>query len=111
MHLSYPQKPVSIGEHIKKKRMDLRQFQSDVAKIFGVSTDCVTYWENNRSTPQLIFYPKIMEFLGYSPLDFDKTTLSGRIKAYRHRMDAPANEINVNRSKMIILNCQALEAL
>ena len=60
--------------------MDLKLFQSDVAKIFDVSTDCVTYWENNRSTPQIIFYPKIIEFLGYSPLDFDETTLSGRIK-------------------------------
>lgn len=78
-------KPTSIGEHIKKKRMELKLFQRDVAKIFGVSTDCVTYWENNRSTPQIIFYPKIMEFLGYSPLEFDETTLSGRIKAYRYR--------------------------
>lgn len=48
MHLAYPQNPVSIGEHIKKKRIDLKLFQSDVAKIFNVSTDCVTYWENNR---------------------------------------------------------------
>lgn len=65
--------------------MDLKLSQNDVAKILDVSTDCVTYWENNRSTPQIIFYPKIIEFLGYSPLDFDETTLSGRIKAYRHR--------------------------
>lgn len=85
MHLGYLQNPASIGEHIKKRRMDLKLFQSDVAKIFNVSTDCVTYWENNRSTPRIIFYPKIMEFLGYSPLDFDETTLSGRIKAYRYR--------------------------
>jgi len=84
MHLAYPQNPVSIGEHIKKKRMDLKLFQSDLAKIFNISTDCVTYWENNRSTPQIIFYPKIIEFLGYCPLSFDETTLSGRIKAYRY---------------------------
>lgn len=65
--------------------MDLKLFQSDVAKLFDVSTDCVTYWENNRSSPQVIFYPKIIEFLGYSPLSFDETTISGRIKAYRYR--------------------------
>ena len=28
--------------------MDLKLLQSDVAKIFNVNTDCVTYWENNR---------------------------------------------------------------
>jgi len=85
MDPAYPQKPASIGEHIKKKRMDLKLFQSDVAKIFDVSTDCVTYWENNRSSPQIIFYPKIIEFLGYNPLNFDETNISGCIKAYRYR--------------------------
>ncbi|WP_233166077.1 helix-turn-helix domain-containing protein [Pedobacter sp. ASV12] len=65
--------------------MDLKLFQSDVAKIFRVSTDCLTYWENNRSNPQIIFYPKIIEFLGYSPLYFDETTLCGQIKAYRYK--------------------------
>jgi len=72
--------------------MDLRQFQSDVAKIFGVSTDCVTYWENNRSAPQIIFYPKIMEFLGYSPLDFDKITLSGGCAGKRDQCKPEQND-------------------
>lgn len=53
--------------------------------MFNVSTDCVTYWENNRSAPQIIHFPKIMEFLDYSPLDFDETIISGRIKSYRYR--------------------------
>ena len=65
--------------------MDLNLYQSDVAKIFEVSTDCVTYWENNKSSPQIIFYPKIIKFLGYCPFEFDETTISGRIKAYRYR--------------------------
>lgn len=86
MHHSYPKNPISIGEHIKKRRMDLKLYQSDVAESFGVSTDCLTYWENNRSTPQIIFYPKIIKFLGYSPLNFDETTLRGRIKAFRYRI-------------------------
>lgn len=78
--------------------MDLKLFQSDVAKIFNVSTDCVTYWENNRSTPQIIFYPKIIEFLGYSPLCFDETPLSGRIKAYRYRNKEFGNLLKVDPS-------------
>lgn len=85
MDIAYPKNPVSIGDHIKKKRMDLKLFQSDVAKIFDISTDCVTYWENNRSTPKISFYPKIIEFLGYFPLNLDESTLSGRIKAYKYR--------------------------
>lgn len=63
--------------------MDLKLLQSDVAKIFLVSVDCVTYWENHRSEPQIKHFPKIIKFLGYCPIEFDKSTLAGRIKAYR----------------------------
>jgi len=83
--LSYPHNPVTIGEHIKKKRMELRLLQSDVARIFKVSPDCITNWENNRSIPQINYYPRIIDFLGYCPFEFDETTLSGRLKAYRWR--------------------------
>lgn len=82
---SYPSSPVTIGEHIRKKRMELKLLQSDVAECFDVSTDCITYWENNRSNPQIKFFPKIIDFLGYNPLDFDESTLSGKIKAYWYR--------------------------
>ncbi|WP_199141627.1 recombinase family protein [Pedobacter sp. ASV12] len=83
--ICYPDAPVSIGEHIRKRRMELQLFQKDVAKICGVTEDCIANWEKNRSTPQIIFYPKIIEFLAYSPLSFDETKISGRIKAYRYR--------------------------
>jgi len=81
----YPSEPVTIGEHIRKKRMDLKLLQSDVARIIKVSEDCITYWENNRSIPQINYYPQIIEFLGYCPFEIDETILSGRLKAYRWR--------------------------
>ncbi|WP_244278826.1 helix-turn-helix domain-containing protein [Pedobacter suwonensis] len=34
-----------------KKRVELKLLQSDLAKILGVSSDSITYWENNRSKP------------------------------------------------------------
>lgn len=83
MPLSYPSEPSTIGEHIKKKRIELKLLQSDVATLFKVSTDCITYWENDRSTPQIKYAPKIIDFLGYSPFKFEKASLSGRLKAYR----------------------------
>ncbi len=65
--------------------MELKLLQSEVAIIFNISTDCITYWENNRSTPQVNFIPQIIEFLGYCPIEFDESTLSGRLMAYRWR--------------------------
>jgi DNA-binding XRE family transcriptional regulator len=82
--VSYPANPGTIGEHLKRKRMDSKLLQKDVAKILGVSEDCITNWEKNRSIPQIQFMPSIIEFLAYLPYSFDLTTLSGKLKAYRH---------------------------
>ena len=75
--------PQTIGEHIRKRRQELRLFQSDVAKILDVSEDTITYWENGRSSPQISYYPRIIQFLGNNPFSTLKDTLGGRIKNYR----------------------------
>jgi DNA-binding XRE family transcriptional regulator len=84
MPASYPENPVSIGDHIRKKRMELKLLQKDVAKICGVTVDCITNWEKNRSLPQIQFYPSIIKFLGYFPFTVDTSTLVGKLKAYRY---------------------------
>jgi DNA-binding XRE family transcriptional regulator len=47
----YPVNPKTIGEHIRKKRMDCRLMQSDVASIIGVSEESIWNWENDRIKP------------------------------------------------------------
>ena len=84
MPISYPESPVSIGDHIRKKRMELKLLQKDVTRICGVSEDCITNWEKNRNTPQIQYYPRIIDFLGYLPFNVDLTTLPGKLKAYRY---------------------------
>jgi len=79
----YPEKPQTIGEYIRKVRMDKQLFQEDIALLIGVSTDCITNWENGRANPQIQYMPKILEFLGFMPLEIDEYTLSGMIKSYR----------------------------
>ena len=59
--------------------------QKDVARIINVTEDCITLWEKNYSVPQIKYFPRIIKFLGYSPIEFDETTLSGQLKAYRWR--------------------------
>lgn len=82
--ISYPDNPKTIGDHIRKKRLDLKLLQKDVAKIFNVSEDCITYWENNRSKPLTYYYPDVIRFLGYCPFVLDLNTFKGRILAYRY---------------------------
>jgi DNA-binding transcriptional regulator YiaG len=80
----YPTDPQTLGEHIKKRRMDLRMFQAEVARLLKVSEDCVCYWENGRNNPRLYQYPVIIAFLGYYPFDHETATLGGKIKRYKH---------------------------
>jgi len=59
----YPQKPRNLGERLRKKRMDMGLFQKDIAKIIGVSTDTITYWEKGRTHPTKQNLEKVIDFL------------------------------------------------
>ncbi len=74
----------SIGDHIRKRRIELGLFQKDVALKLKVGEDAVTYWENNRAKPMVHHMPLIISFLGYNPLIIEKETLGGKVKFYRY---------------------------
>jgi DNA-binding XRE family transcriptional regulator len=59
---------------MRRTRLDLGHRQKDVAQIIGVTTDSVTNWEKNRSSPSLLFIPRITRFLSYMP--YDTSTLA-----------------------------------
>lgn len=75
--------PQTIGDHIRKRRLSLSMKQGDVGKMIGVSEDCITYWENNRSKPMVHQLPRIVEFLGYNPFKVEEIGLAGQIKSFR----------------------------
>ncbi len=82
--IGYPPHPQSVGEHIRKKRMDVGISQGVLARQLGVSEDCVCYWEQNRNQPRLYQYPAIIKFLGYYPFDHETETFGGKIKRYKY---------------------------
>jgi len=78
-----PANPQTLGDHIKRKRLQLRLLQKEVAEKIGVSEDSITGWENGRSVPQIHLYPAIIVLLGYYPFEKDITTVSGQIEFVR----------------------------
>lgn len=76
--------PRTLGEHIRRKRLQLRLLQRDVAERIGVTEDSVTGWENGRSMPQIHLYPPIIAFLEYYPFEKDVATVSGKIEFIRY---------------------------
>ena len=97
----YPQELNSVGDHIRKVRMDRNLFQKDVANTIGVTEDCITNWENNRSVPQISHMPAIIKFIGYEPgINHDQKGWGKTILSYRqsHGMTrkALAKEIGID---------------
>jgi len=64
---SYPNALSTLGDHLRKKRLDLRLLQEQVAEQIGVDVTTITNWESNKTAPALRYFPNIIRFLGYSP--------------------------------------------
>jgi transcriptional regulator with XRE-family HTH domain len=80
---AYPKALNTIGDHLRKRRLDLELFQKDVAHILGVCDPSVYNWENNLAEPAIKYIPKIIEFLGYVPFDTSTLSVGERIVVYR----------------------------
>ena len=63
MPAGYRMELKTIGDHLRKARMDKGLLQRDIARIIGVQTDTVTNWENNRSIPHLRYHNNIKKLI------------------------------------------------
>ncbi|MEW6417217.1 MAG: helix-turn-helix transcriptional regulator [Nitrospirota bacterium] len=77
----YPVDPKHIGEHIRKRRLDLGLLQLEVAKMIGVTESTVWNWEHGTE-PELKHIPKIIEFLGYAPFECPQDPV-GRLRYFK----------------------------
>jgi DNA-binding transcriptional regulator YiaG len=80
----YNPNPKTIGEHIRKKRIEIGLSQTQAAVRLDISDTALVYWEIGRSEPQINSYPAIISFLEYYPFDHDTETLAGKLRQIRH---------------------------
>jgi DNA-binding transcriptional regulator YiaG len=69
---------------MRKRRVELRLLQKNVAQRLGVCENTVTHWETGYSQPQVKHYPAIIGFLGHYPFDHETESLSGKIRQIRY---------------------------
>jgi DNA-binding XRE family transcriptional regulator len=74
--------PRTLGEHLKKRRMELGLWQRDLRKRFKLEKETYANWEKDRCYPAMKHWPGIIEFLGYDPNPVPNT-LGDRLLAYR----------------------------
>lgn len=100
----YLQNPDTLGERVRNRRLQLDLLQKDVANIIGVTEDTITNWENNHSKPDIFYFPRIINFLGYMPFKIDTSTLAGKMKEYRYlnglSQETLAKELGINESSV-----------
>lgn len=96
--------PESIGYQIRKRRLELKLEQSDLAELFGVSHNVVGNWERNEAMPNSKHRPKLVQFLGPVPWEIDQSTFGGKLEHARLlkglSMDELAKLIGVKKAKI-----------
>jgi len=78
----YPLKVRTIGDHLKKRRLDLGLLQKQAARELGTNQWSLRSWEQGRMI-RIRFYPAIIRFLGYNPLP-ESTTQGQLIRRERY---------------------------
>lgn len=59
----YPEQIKKLGDHIRAKRLDNKQFQKDVAKIIGVSEESINHWETKQLSQKYNIIQRLWNFL------------------------------------------------
>jgi transcriptional regulator with XRE-family HTH domain len=83
MNPAYPKILNSIGDHIRKRRLDLKLKQKELSLRLGVAVDTIVNWEKNYSAIDIHLIPKIIEFLGYIPFNKDYTEFKDKLQYFR----------------------------
>ena len=66
---NYPANPKTLGEHLRKKRIDLSLSMTQLAKLLGlgITDTAIEKWEKNQNRPTEFHRGRIIEFLGFDP--------------------------------------------
>jgi len=78
----YPADPQTIGDAIRKRRLDLGLRQIEVAKMIGCNEMSIVNWERGHSAPRINRMANVIRFLGYNPLPTGET-IGERLVSHR----------------------------
>jgi DNA-binding transcriptional regulator YiaG len=76
--------PSTLGEHLMRRRRELRHRRIDAARILGTNWKSLMWWERNKRVPRDQSWPAIIAYLGCEPWR-EPQTLGERLVAERRR--------------------------
>ena len=68
------EEPKTLGEHLRKARVDRKMTNLQVAHILDVAYQAVEKWEHNRTLIGPKSRAKVVAFIGYDPEDTSGTS-------------------------------------
>jgi transcriptional regulator with XRE-family HTH domain len=94
----------TLGDHLKKARLERALGQERVAEELGVSVSTLINWERNHTRVQTRFVPRVVAFLGYDPRE-ETGQIGDRIRMLRERQGlsqaALAAKLGLNASTVV----------
>ena len=100
----HPRELLTLGDHLRKIRLERGLFQDQVARELGVSVQTLLNWERNHTRVQTRFMPRVVAFLGYDPRQ-ESGQLGDRIRARREGLGlsqvALAARLGLNASTVV----------
>jgi hypothetical protein len=79
-----PTIPKTVGDFLRKKRVEERLSQSEAALRIGVSTSSIKLWELNRTEPAGRFLEQAVTFLDFNPVNGSSKPNSSTCKGVTH---------------------------
>jgi transcriptional regulator with XRE-family HTH domain len=76
----YSETPLTLGQHLKKRRRELGLLQRQAGQRMGVSAETVANWEKGKTKPVPSQFKPAVAFLGYDPTP-DPQSLAERFEA------------------------------
>lgn len=110
---AYPTGLVTVGNHLRARRLDLGLVQREVATEIGVSAGTLYNWEVNRCEPEVRYWPGIVRFLGYDPSP-EPTTFGERVAAKRRSLGLArkrlAQQLGVDEASVRRIECDEVRS-
>ena len=88
----YPTAPKTVGEHLRKRRIDLGLRQRDLAGQWALRTETVAGWERGLLKPSIRSWPRVIVFLGFDPNGAGDSP-GERLEAARRRLGLTRREL------------------
>jgi DNA-binding transcriptional regulator YiaG len=79
---TYPKKITHLGDHVRRRRLDLGLTQNEAACQIGVRRETLQHWEFGRHESTVSCLSRVIQFLGYDPRPMP-TSLPERLVWYR----------------------------